>query len=150
VAASGRGGNDWHLTVCPPLVDSDPLAEASPKTKPPPLRAGACKLQSEFSPRPEENRSEIYCDGAVVVFAALVFFVFVAFVFFIFVAFVVSCAPVSCANTGMANEKAIIPVNSSVRSFFMLGLDLLRDYFLFPLSNAWAIFVRPHRVWPIC
>jgi len=60
----------------------------------------------------------------------LVFFVFVAFVFFVFVAFVVSCPAVSCANTGIANEKAIMPVKSSVRSFFMLGLDLLKDYFL--------------------
>jgi len=62
----------------------------------------------------------------------LVFFVFVAFVFFAFVAFVVSCPAVSCANTGIANEKAIMPVKSSVRSFFMLGLDLLKDYFLSP------------------
>ena len=45
----------------------------------------------------------------------------------------------------MANEKAIIPVNRSVRSFFMLGLDLLRDYFLSLLSNAWAIFTHPAR-----
>jgi hypothetical protein len=65
---------------------------------------------------------------AAVVFAAFVFFVFVAFVFFAFVAFVASCV-VSCANTGIANEKAIMPVKSSVRSFFMLGLDLLKDYF---------------------
>jgi len=64
-----------------------------------------------------------------VVFAAFVFFVFVAFVFFVFVAFVVSWPAVSCANTGIANEKAIMPVNSNVRSFFMLGLDLLKDYF---------------------
>ena len=63
-----------------------------------------------------------------VVFAALVFFVFVAFVFFVFVAFVVSC--VSCANTGMANEKMIMPANNVDRSFFMLGLDLLKNYFL--------------------
>jgi len=109
------------------------------------LRAGASKLQSEFSPRPEKNRSEAYCVGAaVVVFAAFVFFVFVAFVFFAFVAFVVSWV-VSCANTGMASEKTIIPVNNSVRSFFMLGLDLLRDYFLLCLSNAWAIFEYPTR-----
>jgi hypothetical protein len=48
----------------------------------------------------------------------------------------------------MASEKAIIPVNSSVRSFFMLGLDLLRDYFLLPVSNAWAKFASPHKVFP--
>jgi hypothetical protein len=86
----------------------------------------------------------------VVVFAAFVFFAFVAFVafvFFAFVAFVVSCV-VSCANTGMASENTIIPVNKSVRSFFMLGLDLLRDYFLLPLSNARAIFAHPHKLLP--
>jgi len=60
-----------------------------------------------------------------VVFAAFVFFVFVAFVFFVFAALVVSCV-VSCANTGMANEKMIMPANNMDRSFFMLGLDLLR------------------------
>jgi hypothetical protein len=70
-----------------------------------------------------------------VVFAAFVFFVFAAFVFFVFVAFVVSCG-VSCANTGIANEKTIMPVKSSVRSFFILGLDLLKDYFLFPYEQA--------------
>ena len=150
MVASGSGGDDCHFTVWRHIVDGDSPAGTSAKTKPPPLRAGACKLQSEFSPSPEENRSEVYCDGAVVVvFAALVFFVFVAFVFFAFVAFVVSCAPVSCANTGMASEKAIIAVNSSVRSFFMLGLDLLRDYFLPLLCNAWAIFAQSHRVSPI-
>jgi len=63
-----------------------------------------------------------------VVFAAFVFFVFVAFVFFVFV---VACV-VSCANTGIANENTIMPVKSSVKSFFILGLDLLKDYFLFP------------------
>jgi len=70
-----------------------------------------------------------------VVFAAFVFFVFVAFVFFTFVAFVDSCV-VSCANTGIANEKTIMPVKSSVRSFFILGLDLLRDYFLYLREQA--------------
>ena len=69
------------------------------------------------------------------VFAALVFFVFAAFVFFSFVAFVAG-AVVSCANTGMANEKAIMPVKSSVRSFFMLGLDLLKDYFRCEVEQA--------------
>jgi len=67
-----------------------------------------------------------------VVFFSFDFFVFVAFVFFAFVAFVVSCPAVSCANTGIASEKATMPVNSSVKSFFMLGLDLLKGYFLFP------------------
>jgi hypothetical protein len=70
-----------------------------------------------------------------VVFAAFVFFVFAAFVFFVFVAFVVSCG-VSCANTGIASENTIMPVKSSVRSFFILGLDLLKDYFLSPLEQA--------------
>ena len=71
-----------------------------------------------------------------VVFAALVFFVFAAFVFFVFVAFVVSCAA-SCANTGIANEKAIMPVKSSANSFFMLGLDLLKNYVLLLWEQAW-------------
>ena len=83
------------------------------------------------------------------VFFAFVFFSFVAFVFFVFVAFVVSCAPVSCANTGIANVKAIMPVNNNVRSFFMLGLDLLKSYFLFCCSKAWAIFPHLHRIFPI-
>jgi hypothetical protein len=74
--------------------------------------------------------------GEAVVFAAFVFFVFVAFVFFAFVAFVVSCPAVSCANTGIASENTIMPVKSSVKSFFMLGLDLLRDYFLLPLEQS--------------
>jgi tRNA(His) 5'-end guanylyltransferase len=73
-----------------------------------------------------------------VVFAAFVFFVFVAFAFFVFVAFVVSCPAVSCANTGIANEKTIMPVKSSVRSFFMLGLDLLKDYFRIRQEQAWV------------
>jgi hypothetical protein len=64
-----------------------------------------------------------------VAFGAFVFFVFVAFVFFAFVAFGASCPAVSCANTGIASENAIAKVKSSVKSFFMLGLDLLKDYF---------------------
>lgn len=72
-------------------------------------------------------REEAYC--VVVAFGAFVFFVFVAFVFFAFVAFVVSCAPVAAANTGIASENAIANVNSSVKSFFISGLDLLKDYF---------------------
>jgi hypothetical protein len=70
--------------------------------------------------------------GEAVVFAAFVFFVFVAFVFFVFVVVGV----VSCANTGIASENTIMPVKSSVRSFFMLGLDLLKDYVLLPLEQA--------------
>jgi uncharacterized membrane protein YgaE (UPF0421/DUF939 family) len=82
------------------------------------------------------RRSQGYCVGAVVVAVFSVFFfvfafvAFVAFVFFVFSVFVVSCVPVSCANTGIASENATANVNSSVRSFFMSGLDLLRDYFL--------------------
>jgi hypothetical protein len=38
---------------------------------------------------------------------------------------------VSCANTGIANENATASVNNMVKSFFMIGLDLLMDYFLF-------------------
>jgi len=77
----------------------------------------------------QTGRNEPYCEGAVVVLAAFVFFVFVAFVFLAFVAFVVSCPAVSCANTGMANEKMIMPANNIDKSFFMLGLDLLKNYF---------------------
>ena len=77
-----------------------------------------------------QKRGRNYCVEAPP-FGAFVFFVFVAFVFFVFVAFGASCAPVSCANTGMASENAIANVNSSVKSFFMLGLDLLKDYFHF-------------------
>lgn len=73
--------------------------------------------------RDRQNSSEAYVEGAaVVVFSFFVFFVFVAFVFFVLAAVVV--VVVSCANTGMASEKAIIAVNSTVRSFFILGLDL--------------------------
>jgi len=71
-----------------------------------------------------------------VVFSFFVFFVFVAFVFFAFVALVVSCPAVSCANTGIASEKATMAVNNITRSFFMLGLDLLKSYFLFPRQQA--------------
>jgi hypothetical protein len=64
----------------------------------------------------------------------VVFFVFVAFAFFAFFVFVVvvvvSC-DVSCANTGIAIENATAKVNSSAKSFFMLGLDLLMIFFLF-------------------
>jgi uncharacterized membrane protein len=81
-----------------------------------------------------KSRSEAYCVGAalvVVVFFALAAFVFAAFVFFAFVVFVVSCVPAaSCANTGIASEKATANVKSSVRSFFMVGPDLLMMYFV--------------------
>jgi len=121
--------------------NSEVFSSCHKKAKPPPLQAGACELQSELLPRPEEKSSEAYCVGLeAVVFAALVFFVFAALVFFVFVALVVSCPPVSCANTGIASEVAIIAVKSNVRSFFMLGLDLLRNYFIFCRSKARAIF----------
>ena len=61
-----------------------------------------------------------------------VFFVFFPFAFFVFftVVAVVVC-PVSCANTGIASENATAIVNSNTKSFFMLGLDLLMNFFLF-------------------
>ena len=65
----------------------------------------------------------------VVVF--FVFFAFVAFVFFAFVVVGVVVAGVSCANTGIASENAIANMNNSVKSFFMLGLDLLMNFLLF-------------------
>jgi hypothetical protein len=73
--------------------------------------------------------------GAVVAvvdfFVFFAFVVFVAFVFFAFVAVVaVGCVVVSCASTGIASENATANVNNNVRSFFISGLDLLRDYFL--------------------
>ena len=70
--------------------------------------------------------------GAAVVFFAFVVFAFVAFVFFAFVVVGVVVAGVSCANTGIASENAIANMNNSVKSFFMLGLDLLMNFF--PLS----------------
>jgi hypothetical protein len=76
--------------------------------------------------RPAKDRSEAYEVVAVVAF--FVFFAFVAFVFFAF-AVVVVVVVVSCANTGIASENATANVNNSIRSFFMLGLDLLRNYF---------------------
>ena len=63
-------------------------------------------------------------------FVAFVFFAFVAFVFFVFFSVVVGAAcPVSCANTGIASENAIAKVNNITKSFFMLGLDLLINFF---------------------
>jgi len=65
-----------------------------------------------------------------VVFFVLGAFVFAAFVFFAFfsVVVVVVC-PVSCANTGIAIENATANVNSIIKSFFMLGLDLPMNFF---------------------
>ena len=65
------------------------------------------------------------------VFFAFVVFAFVAFVFFAFVVVGVVVAGVSCANTGIASENAIANMNNSVKSFFMLGLDLLMNFLLF-------------------
>ena len=67
------------------------------------------------------------------VVVSFVFFVFFTFgVFFFFSVFGASCvAGASCANTGIASENATANVNNSVKSFFMLGLDLLMNFFLF-------------------
>ena len=64
----------------------------------------------------------------MVSFVVFVFFAFVAFVFFAFVV-VVAVVVVSCANTGIASENATARVNSITKSFFMLGLDLLMNFF---------------------
>jgi hypothetical protein len=61
---------------------------------------------------------------AVVVLDFLVFAAFAALVFLVFVVAVVGAA--SSANTGIASEKITIDANRTVRSFFMVGLDLLR------------------------
>jgi hypothetical protein len=94
-----------------------------------------------------KSRGEAYCAGGAVVvldlddFDFFVFAAFVAFDFFVFVLVVVSCAPVaSCANTGIVSENATASVNNSARSFFMLGLDLLGNYFLLGGSKVWATF----------
>ena len=66
------------------------------------------------------------------VFFSFVVFAFVAFVAFVFFAFVVVGVVVaagSCANTGIASENATAKVNSNAKSFFMLGLDLLMNFF---------------------
>ena len=67
-----------------------------------------------------------------------VFFVFFTFgVFFFFSDFVVVVVSVfvsvdgSCASTGIASENATANVNSNIKSFFMLGLDLLMNFLLF-------------------
>ena len=65
------------------------------------------------------------------VFFAFVVFAFVAFVFFAFVVVGVVVVVASCANTGIASENAIANINNSVKSFFMLGLDLLMNFLLF-------------------
>jgi len=67
--------------------------------------------------------------GAVVVFFAFVVFAFVAFVFFAFVVVGAAVVVASCANTGIASENATAKVNSNAKSFFMLGLDLLMNFF---------------------
>jgi hypothetical protein len=96
------------------------------KESPRPCGRGLGNYGLTSCPDRQKIKREAYCVEAVV-FAAFVFFVFVAFVFFAFV--VVSCAPAAVANTGIASENAITKVNSSVKSFFMLGLDLLKNYF---------------------
>ncbi len=63
------------------------------------------------------------------VFFAFVVFAFVAFVFFAFVVVGVVVVVASCANTGIASENTMANVNNSVKSFFMLGLDLLMNFF---------------------
>jgi parvulin-like peptidyl-prolyl isomerase len=74
--------------------------------------------------------------GAVVVAVFFAFFAFVAFVFFVFSVFEVSVVVVSCANTGIVSENAIANVNNIAKSFFISGLDLLRDYFLLSLQQV--------------
>ena len=71
-----------------------------------------------------------------------VFFDFFTFgVFFFFSVFVSVFVVVSvdgagsCANTGIASENATANVNSIIKSFFMLGLDLLMNFFLFCLEQ---------------
>jgi uncharacterized membrane protein len=69
-----------------------------------------------------------------VFFSVFAFFVFAVFAFFVFfsVVFGASCvAGASCANTGIASENATAKVNSITKSFFMLGLDLLKNFFHF-------------------
>jgi hypothetical protein len=106
------------------FVGVDSVVGAKVKRKPLRMPAGAWKLRSEFLSRPT-RQSRTY-DVVAVVF---VFFVFALCVFFVFVVVVVSCPPVAAANTGIAIEKAITKVNNSDKSFFILGLDLLRNYF---------------------
>jgi hypothetical protein len=79
----------------------------------------------------------------VVVVVLFVFFTFFSFgVFFFFSVFVVVVVvsvdwdEVSCANTGIASENAIANVNSIIKSFFMLGLDLPMYFFLFSGEQA--------------
>jgi hypothetical protein len=78
--------------------------------------------------------------GAAVVFVAFVFFAFVAFVFFAFSAFVVVVGAASCANTGIASENATANVNSIIKSFFMLGLDLPMIFFHLRLEQGGGHF----------
>jgi hypothetical protein len=76
----------------------------------------------------------------VVAGAVVAFFVFFAFAFFVFAVVVGAAAPVSCANTGIASENAIAKVNSITKSFFMLGLDLLMNFFLFWFEQGMGHF----------
>ena len=74
------------------------------------------------------------------VFFAFVVFAFVAFVFFAFVVVVAGAVVASCANTGIASENAIANMNNSVKSFFMLGLDLLMNFFLLYIEQGMGHF----------
>jgi hypothetical protein len=80
----------------------------------------------------------------VVVFSVFfVFFTFGDFVFLVFPVVVVVVSVVgagSCANTGIANENATANVNSNTKSFFMLSLDLLMNFFLFCLEQGGGHF----------
>jgi hypothetical protein len=67
----------------------------------------------------------------------VVFFAFFTFAFFVFFSVVVGAVcPVSCANTGIASENTTANVNSIIKSFFMLGLDLLMNFFRFCLEQG--------------
>jgi hypothetical protein len=68
-----------------------------------------------------------YYGVAVLVSSVVIFvLVFPALVFLIFLVFVVVAGAASSANTGIASEKITIDANRTVKSFFMVGLDLLR------------------------
>lgn len=85
------------------------------------------------------------------VFSAFVFVVFFTFVvfFFAFVVFsVFDSVGDSCAITGITSENPTANVNSIIKSFFMLGLDLLMDFFPLLLSKTWATFPQLHRIAP--
>jgi hypothetical protein len=81
--------------------------------------------------------------GVVVVFSAFVFVVFFTFVvfFFAFVVFsVFDSVGDSCAITGITSENPTANVNSIIKSFFMLGLDLLMDFFPFAIEQGLGHF----------